>query len=106
MPSIPPVKKSPMRTWPVSASNDTRSVRSGTTRSTLESHCEQTYDTQGTCFLMPPKTTIARVLSEPVDQRPAHRARVSVVDPWRTQIAEWLKQGLSGVRMLELARED
>jgi transposase len=46
------------------------------------------------------------VLSEPVDQRPAHRARVSVVDPWRKQIAEWLKQGLSGVRMLELARED
>ena len=52
------------------------------------------------------KTTIACVLSEPVDQRPAHRARVSVVDPWRRQIAEWLSQGLSGVRTLELARED
>jgi hypothetical protein len=35
------------------------------------------------------KTTIARVLSEPVDQRPAHRTRVSVVDRWRKQIAGW-----------------
>jgi hypothetical protein len=52
------------------------------------------------------KTTIARALSEPVDQQPAHRARVSLVDPWRDQIAEWLRQGLSGVRMLELARDD
>jgi hypothetical protein len=49
---------------------------------------------------------LAGSLSEPVDQRPSHRARVSVVDPWRKQIAEWRRQGLSGVRMLELARED
>jgi hypothetical protein len=32
--------------------------------------------------------------------------RKSSVDAFREQIAEWLKQGLSGVRMMELARED
>jgi transposase len=52
------------------------------------------------------KTTIARALSEPVDQSAPHRQRVSRVDPWRAQIAEWLHQGVSGVRMLELAREE
>src|SRR5215207_7797853 len=52
------------------------------------------------------KTTIARALSEPVDQPPPRRQRVSLVDPWRSQIAEGLRQGLSGVRMLELARDD
>jgi len=52
------------------------------------------------------KTTVARALSEPVDQPPSRRQRVSLVDPWRSQIAEWLRQGLSGVRMLELARDD
>src|SRR5215207_751010 len=52
------------------------------------------------------KTTIARALSEPVDQPPPRRQRVSRVDPWRSQIAEGLRQGLSGVRMLELARDD
>ena len=31
---------------------------------------------------------------------------MSLVDPWRNQIAEWVRQGLSGVRMLELARDD
>jgi transposase len=52
------------------------------------------------------KTTIARALSEPVDLPPPHRQRVSLVDPWRRQIGEGLRQGLSGVRMLELARDD
>jgi hypothetical protein len=42
----------------------------------------------------------------PVDQPPAKRRRRSNVDPWREQIGEWLRQGLSGVRMLELARQD
>ena len=28
------------------------------------------------------------------------------MDPFRERIADWLKQGLSGVRMLELARDD
>ncbi len=37
------------------------------------------------------KTTIARTLSEPVDQQSSRRARVSLVDQWRGQIAEWLR---------------
>jgi hypothetical protein len=41
--------------------------------------------------------TIARALSEPVDQPVPHQQRV---DPWRSQIAEWLGEGLSGVRIL------
>jgi transposase len=52
------------------------------------------------------KSTIARALSEPVDRQPQSRQRTSNVDPFREQIADWLKQGLSGVRMLELARDD
>jgi transposase len=52
------------------------------------------------------KSTIARTLSEPVDRQPQSRQRTSNVDPFRERIAEWLKQGLSGVRMLELARDD
>jgi len=52
------------------------------------------------------KSTIARALSEPVDLQPQSRQRTSNVDPFRERIAEWLKQGLSGVRMLELARDD
>ena len=52
------------------------------------------------------KTTIARTLCEPVDRQPASRRRKSKIDPFREQIAAWLSQGLSGVRMLELARED
>src|SRR5258708_32991820 len=52
------------------------------------------------------KSTIARALSEPVDRQPQSRQRTSSVDPFRERIAEWLKQGLSGVRVLELARAD
>src|SRR6266851_1554711 len=52
------------------------------------------------------KTTIARALCEPVDQPASARRRKSSVDAFREQIAEWLKQGLSGVRMMELARDD
>jgi IS30 family transposase len=48
------------------------------------------------------KSTIARALSEPVDRQSESRRRKSNVDPFRDQIAEWLKQGLSGVRMMEL----
>ena len=51
-------------------------------------------------------TTISRVLREPLDQPPARRQRRSHVDPYRTQIARWLDEGLSVVRMLELARRD
>jgi hypothetical protein len=40
-------------------------------------------------------------------ERPARVARrKSKVDLFREQIADWLKQRLSGVRMLEVARED
>ena len=52
------------------------------------------------------RVTIARALKEPVDKRPTPRRRASIVDPYRPQIEEWLKQGLSTVRMLELARAD
>ena len=52
------------------------------------------------------KSTIARALSETVDRQPQSRQRTSNVDPFRERIAEWLKQGLSGVRMMELARDD
>src|SRR5438046_4880263 len=52
------------------------------------------------------RSAVARALSEPVDRQPSGRQRKSSVDTFREQIAEWLKQGLSGVRMMELARED
>jgi transposase len=52
------------------------------------------------------RSAVARALSEPVDQQPSARRRKSSVDPFREQIADWLKQGLSGVRMLQLARDD
>jgi transposase len=42
------------------------------------------------------KSTIARALSEPVDRQPESRRRKSNVDPFRDQIADWLKLGLSG----------
>ncbi len=51
-------------------------------------------------------TTIAKVLKEPVDREPAPRHRRSGLDPWRPQIQGWLREGLSVVRMLELARGD
>src|SRR5919199_5134932 len=52
------------------------------------------------------RTTIQRVLQEPTTQAPAQRHRTSRVDPFRPQIEQWLHQGLSAVRMLELARSD
>jgi IS30 family transposase len=51
-------------------------------------------------------TTVARVLREPVNRRPAPRHRRSQVDPYRAQIEGWVREGLSAVRMLELARGD
>ncbi len=50
------------------------------------------------------RTTVGRVLAEPVDRQPAQRPRRSKVDPYREQIRQWVRAGLSGVRMLELAR--
>ena len=52
------------------------------------------------------RTTVARALDEPVDRRPAPRQRPSQTDPFHDRIREWLTVGLSGVRMLELARSD
>ncbi len=52
------------------------------------------------------RATVARALQEPVDTTPARRHRASKVDPYRPQIEHWLKDGLSIVRMLELARAD
>jgi transposase len=51
-------------------------------------------------------TTIARVLREPVDQAPAPRRRSSQVDPYRPQIEQGIRAGLSNVRILEIARAD
>ncbi|MHB1414184.1 MAG: IS21 family transposase [Chloroflexota bacterium] len=52
------------------------------------------------------RTTVARALQEPVDRKPAKRRRSSIVDPYEAQIEQWLREGLSIVRMLELARAD
>ncbi len=52
------------------------------------------------------RRTVARVLREPVVPQPASRSRRSKVDPYRPQIEGWIAEGLSAVRMLELARTD
>src|SRR3990172_127550 len=52
------------------------------------------------------RTTVARALQEPVDKNPAKRHRSSAVDAYAAQIRQWLQEGLSTVRMLELARGD
>ncbi len=51
-------------------------------------------------------TTVQRVLHEPVEQTPTPRHRRSVVDPYRPQIEQWIREGLTAQRMLELARAD
>ncbi len=51
-------------------------------------------------------TTIARVLHEPVERQPASRHRHSQVDPYRSRIEQWVRDGLTAERMLELARAD
>lgn len=52
------------------------------------------------------RTTVARALQEPVDKKPAKRRRGSAVDAYEAQIRQWLQEGLTAVRMLELARAD
>jgi transposase len=52
------------------------------------------------------RTTVARALREPVDKKPGRRQRASKVDPFRPQIEQWLHEGISTVRMFELARSD
>ena len=51
------------------------------------------------------RETVARILHEPVDRRPASRQRASLADPFETPIRQWLTEGLSIVRMLERVRE-
>lgn len=52
------------------------------------------------------RATVARALAEPVDQEPRRRERTKLTDPYRERIAGWVKDGLTAVRMFELARED
>jgi transposase len=52
------------------------------------------------------RRTVARVLQEPVERAPAKRHRRSIVDPYRPQIAQWIHDGLTAERMLELVRAD
>jgi transposase len=52
------------------------------------------------------RETVARVLKGGVVPPTLRRHRPSIVDPYREQIAGWVREGLSGVRMLELARAD
>jgi transposase len=52
------------------------------------------------------RRTIARALHEPSDRQPAKRRRASQIDPYREQIVQWVAEGLSTVRMLELVRAD
>ncbi len=52
------------------------------------------------------RDTVARVLREPVDQRPAPRHRSSAIAVFEPLIHEWLTQKLSVRRMLDLARAD
>ncbi|MCA1595319.1 MAG: IS21 family transposase [Chloroflexi bacterium] len=52
------------------------------------------------------RITVARVLEEPVDRQPASRHRSSTVDPYRAKIEQWLQDGISIVRMYEMARAD
>src|ERR1043165_9206478 len=52
------------------------------------------------------RATVARALAEPVDRAPQRRRRVKLTDPYRERIAGWVKEGLTAVRMFELARED
>jgi transposase len=52
------------------------------------------------------RATIARALTEPLDRQPAKHHRPSQVDPYRPQLEQWVRDGLSIVRMLELVRAD
>lgn len=52
------------------------------------------------------RATVARALAEPVDRAPQRRRRAKVTDPYRERIAGWVKDGLTAVRMFELARDD
>ncbi|GAC1559563.1 MAG: hypothetical protein NVS2B9_21040 [Myxococcales bacterium] len=63
-------------------------------------------NTQIAAFVGHHRDTIARVLKEPVDQRPVVRPRTPLAAPFAAQIECWLDAGLSVQRMIELARAD
>ena len=50
------------------------------------------------------RDTVARVLREEVEKKPKTRERPSAVAVFDAQIAQWLDQDISVIRMLELAR--
>jgi len=52
------------------------------------------------------RITVARALREPIDRQPSKRKRSSIADGWDERIRQWLSEGLTTVRMLELARCD
>ena len=52
------------------------------------------------------RATVARALAEPVDRVPQGRRRARLTDPYRERIAGWVTEGLTAVRMFELARDD
>ena len=52
------------------------------------------------------RNTVAQALAEPVDRQFRPRSRSAAADRYRSQIEEWLRQGLSVVRMLEMVRSD
>lgn len=52
------------------------------------------------------RVTVARALGEATDRVLAQRKRPSCVDPYREQIERWVREGLTAVRMLEMARGD
>lgn len=52
------------------------------------------------------RDTIAKVLKEPVDQRPKQRERSSALDVFQAQISAWLDEPLPVICMLEKARSD
>jgi transposase len=52
------------------------------------------------------RATVARALAEPVDRSPHRRRRAKLTDPYEERIAGWVTEGLTAVRMFELARDD
>jgi transposase len=63
-------------------------------------------NTQIAAFTGHHRDTIARVLREPVERRPQPRQRPSQAEVFDEPIGQWLTQGLSVTRMLELAQAD
>jgi transposase len=52
------------------------------------------------------RDTVAKVLKEPVEQRPKKRERPSALDVFQAQISTWLEEHWPVICMLEQARRD